>query len=142
MRKGITPVVAIVLLIGVTVSAAGTLYFIIQDTQQTTKEGLEDSLAISSDNLKVESCWNGNLRTNIAVRNAGDKSINTSKIDLIVNSLPIDENKFSRNNIIVDPQETFRISFEPKVGKNANIELFTGSTRTTASCTNLPENPP
>lgn len=141
MRKGVTPVVAVVLLIGLTVSATGTLYILVQDTQQSARDGIEDSLAISSDNLEVESCWNGNVRTNVAVRNAGDESFNASKIDLIVNSIPADDDRFSRSNIIVDPQDTFTISFEPKVGENANIQLFTGNTRVNAACMNLPANP-
>lgn len=141
MRKGVTPVVAVVLLIGVTVSAAGTAYLMIQNTQKASQEAFQNSIPISAKNLQVESCWNGNVRTHISVRNSGEEAINISKLDVIVNSLPKEESRVQRSDKIVNPQETFEISFTPKVGKGARIELFGGGIRKTAACTYLPANP-
>ncbi len=109
-RKGITAVVAIVLLLMMTVAAAGMAYMwvmgIQQKTAETTNEDLDRQQQLASTRLTIESIWKetaapyaGNI--SFAVRNTGamsfdnmtgftvyiDGKMDTAAIDMTANGL-------------------------------------------------------
>jgi len=74
-RKGITPVIAIVLLLMMTVAAAGVAYLWIMNLQEgmeeTANEGIEKQQRDSSAAITIESVWKNGLATSFLIRNSG-----------------------------------------------------------------------
>lgn len=81
MRRGVTPVVAVVLLLGMTVAASGGAYAWVSQVQDQAQRDAARSL---STQLEVEDlrCDRGAVR--IAVQNSGDTQIRTADADLYV----------------------------------------------------------
>ena len=142
--KGITPVVAITLMMLVTVAAAGTLYTTIQTTQNEAQENAPE-LNLNTDNLYVESCWTdpdgaGNFETSLAIRNeASTAAINNSRLDVIVEG---QEKPYTLSpEGLINPQETFRLTFtglssEDEVADGSQIMFFMGQNQMAYNCYN------
>jgi len=137
--KGITPVVAVTLMLLVTVAAAGTLFATVQETQRNAQENAPE-LNLNIDNLYVESCWtegSGPYQTSLAIRNEAEGSINNSEIDVIVEGQEKDYDLDPTG--LVEPQETFELTFtglstEDEVGGGSDIMFFYGGNSMTYSC--------
>lgn len=137
--KGITPVVAVTLLIAVTVAATGTFYSVYTDTQQDIQDNAPE-LTFNTETLSVESCWtegSGPYNVSLSVRNTDDtQSINNSRIDVIVDGQELDH-EFDPEGLI-GPQQTFEIRFEdlssPDMVRENQTELFLGESSMTYIC--------
>ncbi len=131
MRKGITPVVAIILLISITVTAAGTVYTYVNAAQP---DDVGDQVEFS-DQLSVnfESCWSDGSGYRYSIRNTGETAFNTSKINVLVNSRPQSESEFDFTQVAVNPQETFEL-FVDNVDRGDTLEMVKGDTTVTETC--------
>lgn len=134
--KGITPVVAIVLLIAVTVAATGTYYTLLMDTQKEVQENTPD-ITFDTDKLNVESCWTSGNDVAFSIRNeAPQNSINNSEMDLIVSGQELDYTLNPEG--LIGPQETFNVRFgslssTDKVVGNETM-IFLGENSITYTC--------
>lgn len=144
MKKGITPVLASILIIAMTVASAGVLYTMIQENTERAEENADTSeLNLDGDSLRIENCYNedtylGNpgKETQIAVRNTlPNNAINASQIT------PLVKGKIQRNyNVtpeMVSPQSTFTISFDKNFTSEAKVVLTDGSKQIDHYCYGL-----
>ncbi len=131
MRKGITPVIAVVLLISITVTAAGTVYTYINAAQPSDV----GDRAQFSENFKVnfESCWSDGTGYRYSIRNTGESAFNTSKVDVLINSQPKAESDYNFNQVAVNPQETFEL-FVDDVDRGDTLEMVKGEKTVTETC--------
>ncbi|MFB6203064.1 MAG: archaellin/type IV pilin N-terminal domain-containing protein, partial [Candidatus Nanohaloarchaea archaeon] len=114
-RKGITPVLASVLLIILAVAAAGTLYTVVN---QIIGQSSINNDVFNQQNMNVENCWKNSTRVNIAIRNSGGAAINASEIDLLLNAQPVDDVRYYVTQSIVDPEDTYVFSID----RNAYVQ--------------------
>ncbi|MFB6204318.1 MAG: archaellin/type IV pilin N-terminal domain-containing protein [Candidatus Nanohaloarchaea archaeon] len=117
-RKGITPIVATVLLITITLAGASTLYFTSRDLMQSQpRSGFNYRLT----ELNVEQCYNQNSRTHIVVRNGNPKTINVTELGVFVQGAPADVRSFSPQ--LVPPQESFTINLQNTIQRESRVKL-------------------
>jgi flagellin-like protein len=136
MSKGITPVVATVLLIAVTVAAVGTVYTLVQENTERAKENIEESdLGLNIDSLKIETCYNRYGRTHIVMRNNAQDAINASEVTPLLNG-SIQEN-YEVNKEIVDPQRSFTVNISQQFGPETQVILTDGESQVRHTCFNL-----
>jgi flagellin-like protein len=97
--RGITPIIAIILLMLITVSAAGAAFIWIQLVQgqiaEETQTGLTSNLMQIHGRLSIESAWNQTSRICMIIRNTG--TFDYEQADLLemavyINDLPYDIN--------------------------------------------------
>ncbi|MEF8880428.1 MAG: archaellin/type IV pilin N-terminal domain-containing protein [Candidatus Nanohaloarchaea archaeon] len=139
--KGITPVVAVTLLIAVTVAATGTFYSVYTDTQREIQENAPD-ITFDTDKLHVESCWSegsGPYNVSLSIRNKDDtNSINNSKMDVIVDGQELDYDLDPEG--LIGPQQTFEVRFEglssPGTVEENETKIFLGESSMTYICFN------
>lgn len=139
MRKGITPVIAVVLLIAVSVAASATVYEVYQATQSNA-EKIQPDLNLASNSLKIESCWGSQSDFQISVRNQASETINASKIPINLNRTDLSQpENYSLSTSLVEPQETFIIDFYPdkEIDESTRIRLVTTSEVVDHQCLNL-----
>lgn len=140
MRKGITPVVATILLIMITVTAAGTVYVTIMDTQREATEGVStDEIGVSNvGSLEVESCWNADVATILSVRNGGTEAINASKLNVYLGGVP---SEVEVKSAVAEPDDLFRVNLTKKISRDTSIKFTHGGETKTHLCSNLPKYP-
>lgn len=128
MRKGITPVVAVVLLMGLTVSAAGTVYFYVNSATNNVESDID-----TGENLRLnfESCWQDGNDYKYSIRNVNDAALNSSRIDVFINSRPRDNYFFSQE--IVGSQETVQLDVE-NVDNGDTLRLVMGEENVEHTC--------
>ncbi|QKQ98726.1 hypothetical protein GKQ38_04335 [Candidatus Nanohaloarchaea archaeon] len=134
-RKGITPVVAVTLLISITVAATGTLYYQIEGAQQAARGGTSDIFEQSR--LTIEACNSNSARSILYVRNSNTMAINTSELSVYINSRPVSDSEYSFTPTVVDPQRDFRLRID---GRNLNrsqvVEIQGRNNQFTYRCLN------
>lgn len=85
MSKGITPVIAIILLLLMTVAAAGAAYIWISRVQEQissqTSTGLEANLQQMYMRLGIDSVWNQTTRLCLTIRNQGMESLSEDALN-------------------------------------------------------------
>jgi len=138
--KGITPVIAIVLLIGITVAGAGTLWTLVQE-QQTYVEDNAPEIQFNTDILNVESCWEESNNVHMQVRNEHpEHAINASALSVYYMYDSVDN---QADPGVVNPQRTFRIEIDEDPGTNPGsgetpvIELINNGNTLTHRCFNI-----
>lgn len=131
MRKGVTPVVAIVLLISITVSAAGTVYFYVE----SASPDVDDAASQFEEELDVnfESCWEDGTGYRYSIRNVNDAAFNSSKVDVFVNQAP--EQDFNFNQVVVDTQETVELYVEG-VNRGDTVRIMLSDDAASETCRN------
>jgi flagellin-like protein len=137
MRKGVTPVVATVLLMTVTVAATGTVYTLIQENTENAQQQIEGSeLGLNIDTLQVERCYNNYGRTHIVMRNNNaEESINASRITPLLNG-SIQRN-YKVETEIVAPKRSFTVNLSKEFGPETQVILTDGNTQITHNCIDL-----
>lgn len=135
MVKGVTPVVATVLLITITVGAAGTVYQLTQSNIGSGPTDSQQNVINIDDSLSKERCYLDSGETKIVMRNTGDSSVNASGITLLVDN-KIEENA-ETNPELVDPQETFEVDANRIVTDEEEITLTNGEFSTDLSCVEI-----
>lgn len=137
--KGITPVIAIVLLIPIVITGVYTVYSTVEGTQSQITNS-KPTLPISSDSVSFESCWGTPNDPNYSIRNTGDEAINVSEIPVRVNTTYLDmPADYTVSPSIVDPQSTFILDISSGQTFNAETELSLILSQETVSynCRNL-----
>ena len=140
VNKGLTPVVATVLLMAITVGAVGTLYATAQGLEQDASDNTED-FTLTSNSLQIERCWAERFLhendTLIYVRNTDeDSALNVSELTVAYNGV---EEKAMTDKMILDSQEAAKLRLEG-VGdftRPGFVEIFLDEERKTHSCSNL-----
>jgi len=132
-RKGITPVIAVVLLISITVSAAGSVYYYVNAAQPNVGDNVEDELG-ENFQINFESCWDDGSGYSYSIRNTGEEAFNSSKIDVLVNSQP--GNTYNFDQTVVNPQNTVQL-FVDGVNNGDTIELIMGEQKYQETCRGL-----
>ena len=135
--KGVTPVVATVLLMAVTIGAAGTLYTVVQQNQEQTRENIDTDLPLNPNQLDVETCYNQSTNTYLRIRNTGQSAINSSKMTALLNGTIETKSTYSTSPEIVDPQRIFDIEFTNQFGPDTQIILTDGDQTLEYSCYQL-----
>lgn len=78
--KGVTPVVAVVLLMGIAIAATTTAYEVIINTQEDAQTGIEDDISQREvrrqSDTNIETIYNSGGKAYISVRNTGSVSQN------------------------------------------------------------------
>jgi flagellin-like protein len=139
MRKGVTPVVAVVLLIAVSVAASATVYEVFSATQSQAEQ-IQPDLDLSTNSLSVESCWGTPTDFNISVRSTASEAINASKIPVNLNTTDLSQpDDYTISDPIVDSQETFIIDFTTSqpIDEATRIRLITTAETVEYQCLNL-----
>lgn len=131
MRKGVTPVVAVIMLIAITVGAGGTLWTVYQDYMPD--ENPQTSI-VDVTNLDIESCWHQGSDTYLSIRNENTRSINASKVNVFINGSLQGPGDYQYNRQIVEPQQTFRLEIYQDLTPAELIMLSTGSSRIQYRC--------
>ncbi len=123
MRKGITPVLSVVLLLMMTVAAFSLTYFWISGTQEDIQKEvgatISDSLAKSQGAIKIESIFNSSGKIGVIVRNTGkstysneDMSSTNIKISFYVDGIPVPATNIEfleGGDTTLAPKSTFKI---------------------------------
>jgi len=134
MRKGVTPVVATVLLMFITIAGAGTVYTVVQANTEGAQSNLDESnLNLDTDTLRVETCYNRYDRTHIVMRNNdAENAVNTSEITPLLNGTVQEDYRIDKE--IADPQRSFTINLSEKFGQETQVILTDGSNEITYRC--------
>lgn len=82
-RKGITPVIAIVLLILITVGAVGVVYTQFQSLVGNPTEQLREQEKVRNTKMSISGAYRGGGGINITLRNTGSTAINTSDFNVM-----------------------------------------------------------
>lgn len=120
-RKGITPVVATVLLIMISVGSVVSAYSFINDAQKKAQENFEDRLSGDEEaEINLEGAYNNTNYTTLSVRNTDDVTLpikeDGEKIwSLYVNGVPtewkfIDDEKKNKDFVAVNNSATVEIN--------------------------------
>ncbi|MFB6116750.1 MAG: type IV pilin [Candidatus Nanosalina sp.] len=138
LRKGITPVVAVVLLISVTVAGAGVVYQMVVSTQEQAQNPA-DRLNINPSSLEFESCWGTSSDANFSIRNTGQSAINASEVPVRVNRTYLDQTAgdYSVHPPIVDPQQTFTLDINKPISSESRVALVLEGKSIRYQCRNL-----
>jgi flagellin-like protein len=128
MTKGVSEVVATVVLLGITVTAAGSYMTISSDFQESINPDTE----ISDFDFNVESCWSESGKIHLLVRNQDDESANVTGVNIFSDEGPVSNVEYSKE--IVGPSETFTTDFE---ASNKDLRLVSGETEVEYSCRNV-----
>lgn len=80
MRKGITPVIAVVLLLLITVGAVASAWGLYQEitSDQSQLDQLNQQRQAQATELEFASVYNANGAINVSIRNTGSRSVNMS----------------------------------------------------------------
>ncbi len=138
-RKGITPVVAIVLLIAIVVAGGGAMYSMVTASMEQA-ENPSDRLNINPSTVEFESCWGTQSDANFSIRNTGQSAINASEIPVSVNTtfLSLEDGDYNMNPSIVDPQQSFTLDLDsPTINDESKIALVLEGEAITYQCRNL-----
>lgn len=131
--KGITPVVATVLLIFITVGAVGSIYGLVTDMQNNNSPNLEPQIG----EFKKQSCWVDDTRARIMFRNTAEEAINTTLISPYLDGPPA--KFYSVSPEIADSEGSFTFRFDETIGPSTVIKLASNSQSIETSCRSIPK---
>lgn len=129
-KKGVTPVVASILLMTVTIAAAGTLYTVVQGDLQNSNT--DTKIPLNLDSLSVEKCYKESGDTFLVVRNGATEAINASEITPLLNGTIADS--YTINKEIVGPQSSFSIEITGGLSSDTDIQLTDGENSAHYNC--------
>ncbi|MFB6193071.1 MAG: hypothetical protein ABEK00_02370, partial [Candidatus Nanohaloarchaea archaeon] len=119
-RKGITPVVAVTLLMGIAVAATGTLYYQIKNVQGQVDQNTN---VFEQSRLTIESCNTKPSESVLYIRNSNTKAINTSLLRVYVNSRPVQDSEHEFRPDIVDPQRDFNLTIQKNLDRSDVVRI-------------------
>ena len=137
--KGITPVVAIVLLMAVTVGAAGTLWTLIEDTQESAQENAPE-IEFNTDVLNVESCWYNTTENQVRMQIRNEHPENALNISRVNYYYEFSETniEIEGNNDIIEPQRSWRVYIDDtNPNEVPTIEISNEGNTLTHRCFNI-----
>ena len=144
--KGLTPVIAVVLLMLITVGASATLYGIIQEQEESVIDAAPE-VDLGTDDIRIEACWAENIGTDetvhINVRNENvDEAVSMEGVDLVFHRDLHSDSVETGLDEVVDPQRTHEVSFEPDpdledLNEPPRVELLKDGDSVSKRCTDL-----
>lgn len=132
MEKGVTPVIAATVMVGLVVVGGTTVYLVTSDVIENSKTSPEDRV----NKFELVSCHRDSLETNMVFRNSNDRFLNLSRADLRINNRRIENLTFS--NSTVGPYETFTAKIgagTARVDNSDEVEVFYGGADFKYRCT-------
>lgn len=98
-RKGITPIVAVILLVMITVTMAGAALAFMTNTIDIFQGSADDEIGKDKFDLVVKDyyCYNGTNKLMVSIKNDGEKKLDTSFADILV---------YSDNKIVTTEQKS------------------------------------
>lgn len=113
MKKGITPVIAIILLLLMAVAAAGALYLWYsrsqEDVASSAQTGMEKQVEQSSYRMSIESVWKVDDQLCLSVRNVGIDDYSASDVNntaIYVNGTLVDWDQSSASALAQESSQT------------------------------------
>lgn len=126
--KGLTPVIAVVLLIGITVAGAGSLYFFYDGLSSST----DTPEVTRAENLVKTGCWNEGTDSFIGVKNSGDKSNNISQLTVVVKGK---QRSWSSTNTDLDAGEASTLKLDDTyLASRTSVKLVSSSNEKNVVC--------
>lgn len=136
MKKGLTPALATILLMAVTVAAAGTLYTIVQDWLDRGQE-VDTDLPLNVNSLNIEACYEEGSNTLLDVRNTASEAMNASEVAVVLNGTIQERSDYDIEPSIVTSERTFTVNMSTDFGSETLIELAQGQQNLRYECYNL-----
>ena len=137
MSKGITPVLATILLMSVTIAAAGTLYTMVENNVNKGQDSADRGLPVNMDSLKVEACYKDNSNSLIDIRNTARNTINASEVAVVLNGSIQDRSEYEIEPELVTRQRVFTVNISKDFGPETVIELSKGQQNLRHNCYNF-----
>lgn len=133
--KGLTPVVAIVVLTMITVAASGVAYLSTQGTLNKAKDA-DIELTKTLDQTSVVSCYRQKSSTNLLIKNNGDKAVNISKMDVFYRGEELEST--TDKGIIGEGQEGV-VKMTRVIERSESLKMALGEAVRTHTCDALPK---
>lgn len=152
-KKGITPVVGAVLLIGISVAASVSAFTFLNDVQNSLQESSEEKISSQQEDLRksinIEFVYNStDNHTLLSVRNTGEIAVlpkdgGRKTWSLFIDGRPVESWEFenaayeSEDTVSIDPQGTVTINTSvnyPPADTEQNIQLSGASVSDTHVC--------
>lgn len=131
--KGQTPVVATVLLIGLTVASTATVYQLSKGTVEKSKKKAPE---LQLNQITVERCWQESGKTRVMLRNTADRAMDVSNLDVLIEGNV--ESDFNLDSKTVGPGENFRVSIDrTDIGSETRIKFAAAGNELTYRCLGL-----
>ncbi len=135
-RKGITPVLSIVLLVMLMVGLILGVYMFLSGTASQTQEEAQKTttevLTGLATQVKIDSLWNNSGRISLQIRNTGTRAIPSSELSSIVvyvDDKPVTITNTNWNTTNLDPRKTRVLDLNANYthGARVRVELAKGS---------------
>ena len=147
MRKGITPIIAVVLLLMMTVAAAGLAYQFVINAQTGVQAGLEQEIAgtqaQSQAKLTIDTVYNTTTDVVISLRNSGSYTFNTGDLSVYIDGRPFTTAVFAPAGTF-SPKSTITVTVAgqwPAVGVSKAIRIIPAvGNPVSYTCTNTGKN--
>lgn len=123
-----------VLLITITIGAAGTLY---ATTQNFVQNQPTPDIGFKLGEFQFEQCYNQASQTHIILRNGYSEAMNTSKMDLFLDARIQPKSSYATTPEIVDPKESFEIVLDSTITRRVEVMISDGDTSMRFKCLNL-----
>lgn len=122
MSKGVTPVVATVLLIGLAIASTTSVY---QVYSQTTGDAgdVAEQIKLNSETVSFESCWKESGNTFLSVRNSGQNSLNATNLNLFLDGKIQPDSNYSISPEIVEPQRTMQVNIDMDISSDTQVKI-------------------
>lgn len=126
-EKGITPVISVIILIGIAFSAATSIYIVFDNFDNGSEENIIDDQF----SFQIEQCYLEGSQTKINIRNAEkDSEVHTGSISAFIEG---ERTEPQIDNDTVPPQQIFTISFD-KTLVDRQIQISTGDSTVNVDC--------
>jgi hypothetical protein len=134
--KGVSEVVATVVLLGIGVTATGSYYVAQEDIMNNVSPEVNQNFNLNS--LKIQNCYIAENEGRLLVRNSDESAVNISKMQMFVDDIPVSKDNYSiiGNKELVGSQESLRIGFVPENSDPA-VKLSSQGTETEYYCDEL-----
>jgi flagellin-like protein len=138
MDKGLTPALASILLMAITVAAAGTLYTLVQDYMGQAEEGTDTEVPLNINSLQIENCYDEGSNTLLNVRNtASEDAMNASEVAVVLNGTIQNRVDYDLDPEIVNSERVFTINISEDFGDETLVELSKGQQNLRHECLDL-----
>ncbi|MFB6182768.1 MAG: PKD domain-containing protein [Candidatus Nanohaloarchaea archaeon] len=119
--KGVTPVVATTLLIGITIAAAGSVYVYTQNIIDKSADTKEKPFSVSK--VSFETCYKKNNKVHISLRNSNNYAFNTSRINFYINAKIVKESNYDTQPNIAKARSTFQIITTKTITTSSQLKV-------------------
>lgn len=123
-----------VLLITITLAAAGTLY---TTTQNFISSQPPPDIGLKLTEIQFEHCYNEASQTHMVLRNGHAEAMNTSKIDVFLDARIHPRSNYTTSPEIVDPQKSFEIVLDSTISSDTQVMITSDDNSKKFKCLSL-----